>query len=384
MGKKVQKSICVFAAKFMLDQVTRLENEISGALEADDIEYIHRMRVASRRLRNAFDHFKDCFPKKKSVTWQDDIRQITKSLGSARDLDIQIERLSQLYDESLDPAFKPGYQRVLLRLKQRRAKAQIKVEKSLKKMQEERSLEKIRLGVERISMNTEDIYLYTPSLYQRAFTAINTSLEDFLCHEEYITSPENIEELHAMRIAGKKLRYSIELFAPIYKQAMFPYIQIMKEIQNQLGNIHDDDIWISWLPKFIDKEKVRIENYFGNTGPLEKLLPGIEFLIEDRKNSRTAEYQAFLTTWQTLQDENAWATLKEIINAPINIEAALQHLTKEEDFDPEMDIVEVEEEQQKEEEDTAEAAVEPIPESVEEAADDQNAWIHLDEPPPTP
>jgi len=132
MGKKVQKSVCIFGANFMLDQVTRLEDEINSALDAQDIEHIHRMRVASRRLRNAFEHFKDCFPKKKSKTWQEDIRLITKSLGTARDLDIQIERLSQLYVESLDPQFKPGYQCLILRLKQRRVKAQNKVEKRLK------------------------------------------------------------------------------------------------------------------------------------------------------------------------------------------------------------------------------------------------------------
>ena len=74
MGKKVQKSICIFGTNFMLDQVIRLENGINGALDAQDIEHIHRMRVASRRLRNAFEHFKDCFPKKKSKTWQEDVK----------------------------------------------------------------------------------------------------------------------------------------------------------------------------------------------------------------------------------------------------------------------------------------------------------------------
>ena len=394
MGKKIQKSICIFGANFMLDQVTRLEDEINSALDAQDIEHIHRMRVASRRLRNAFEHFKDCFPKKKSKTWQEDIRLITKSLGTARDLDIQIERLSQLYVESLDPQFKPGYQCLILRLKQRRVKAQNKVEKTLKKLQEGRALEKIHLGVEKLSVDTEDIYLYTPSLYQRAFTAINTTLEDFMSHAEFIQSPENVEELHAMRIAGKKLRYTIELFSPIYKQAMIPYVQVMKDIQDQLGNIHDDDIWVSWLPKFIIKEEARIENYFGNTGPLNRLLPGIEFLIEDRKNSRAKEYQSFLTTWQTLQDENAWNAIKEIINTPINVEAALQHLTVEEEFNPEMDIVEEEvlEEEEKEEEEkkeeeednTAEAEVTPPLDNEEKSTDAHNAWIHLDEPPSEP
>ncbi len=70
-----------------------------------------------------------------------------------------------------------------------------------------------------------------------------------------------------MRIAGKHLRYTLEIFAPIYNQALIPYLQVMKEVQDQLGEIHDDDVWIEWLPKFIEKERSRTENYFGTTGP---------------------------------------------------------------------------------------------------------------------
>ena len=211
MGKKVPKSVCIFGANFMLEQVIRLENEINGALDARDIEHIHRMRVASRRLRNAFEHFKDCFPKKTFKKWQDDVRQITKSLGTARDLDIQIERLSGLYNDSMDPSIKPGYQRLLLRLKQRRAKAQEKVNKTLNKMRDEKTLEKIRIGIKKLSLETDNVYIFTPALYQRAFNAINSTLYDFLSYEEFIYSPENVEELHAMRIATPSMEHAKRL-----------------------------------------------------------------------------------------------------------------------------------------------------------------------------
>ena len=38
-------------------------------------------------------------------------------LGNARDMDIQIAELTQLYNDELDPKYKPGYGRLLLRLK---------------------------------------------------------------------------------------------------------------------------------------------------------------------------------------------------------------------------------------------------------------------------
>ena len=360
MGKKVHKAACVFGAKFMLEQVKRLEGELENALEAKDIEGVHQMRVASRRLRNAFGYFQDCLPGKKAKTWQDEIRKITKSLGRARDLDIQIECINDYYDDTLDAQYKPGYRRFLLRLKQNRVKAQEKVEKTLKKLQDGSFLSEMHQRFEKLSAKAEGTYLFTPSLYQMAFEAINEQLEEFLGYQEFIRDPENIEKLHAMRIAGKHLRYTMELFAPIYKEALIPHIRVMKDLQDQLGTIHDADVWVSWLPKFIEKERSRIEDYFGNVGPLKRLLPGFEHFIENRQQVRQVEYDAFLSTWVTLADENAWSSLKEIIKTPINVEAALIHLsTNDQDKTEEKTSEEIPEEEDRETTPDSEISPEP-------------------------
>jgi len=329
MGKKDKKAICLFGANFMLEQINNLQNEIDGVLVGDDIEFIHRMRVASRRLRNAMSSFKDCLPEKKSKPWRDEIRCITHTLGSARDLDIQIECLNQLYDDQLDSQFKPGYQRILLRLKQRRASAQEKVSKTIKNIQKDDLLSRMGGKIKKMTAQSASAYLYTPSLYKRAFSNINANLDDFLSYQGDVQVPENIEKLHAMRIAGKQLRYTLEIFAPIYDTALIPYIGVMKDLQELLGDIHDDDVWVSWLPTFIAEEQERIQDYFGNVDPLKRLLPGINHLIENRQKDRHEAYQSFIATWKTIEQENTWDSLKEIINAPINVEEALKHLASE-------------------------------------------------------
>jgi hypothetical protein len=193
-------------------------------------------------------------------------------------------------------------------------------------MQEEGLLLKMHSRLEKMAAGAEETYLYTPSLYKRAFEKIDSALADFLSYQDAIQEPENIQKLHAMRIAGKQLRYTLEIFAPIYNQALIPHLQVMKDVQDQLGEIHDDDVWIEWLPKFAEKERSRIENYFGHTGPLKKLLAGFNNLVEDRKIARDKKYRLFLLSWETLQNENVWEDLKEIINTPINVESALEHL----------------------------------------------------------
>jgi len=327
MGKNDRKANCLFGASYMLTQVIALQNEIQGALVGDDIEHVHQMRVASRRMRNALNLFRDCLSDKKAKTWGDEIRKITKSLGNARDLDIQIELIDRCYAASLEDRYKPGYSRLLLRLKQQRAKAQEKVNRTLVNLQGGGILDRMQAHLTALTAGSEKIYLYTPSLYQQAFEAVNSNLEEFLSYEKFIHDPQNIEELHAMRITGKHLRYTLEIFAPIYGTALDLYVRAMKNVQDLLGEIHDNDVWIAWLPKFIDQESARVEDYFGNTGPLKRLLPGLHHFSEDRQHVRDEVYQTFLSTWETLAYENAWAILREIIQAPINIETVLAHVT---------------------------------------------------------
>ena len=271
MGKKEQNAVCVFGAALLLKQLQTLEKDLeAAAFTSTDIEPIHRLRVTSRRLRTSITHFRECLPKKKTQAFEDEIRRLTRALGNARDLDIQIETLNALYEEKLDQQFKPGYRRLLLRLKQSRMKAQKKVSKTLSAFQQQRIITKMRDRLEKSASIAEDHYLFTPSLYEHAYSAINADLDNFISFEKYVQTPDNMEKLHAMRIAGKHLRYSMEIFAPLYNDALFPHIQFMKELQNQLGRMHDDDVWVNWLPKFLLKEEERVNEYFGNSGPLKR------------------------------------------------------------------------------------------------------------------
>ncbi len=343
MGKKGRKANCLFGSRYLLTQAEALQKEIGGALVGEDIEHVHQMRVASRRMRNGLSLFKDCLSKSQAKTWEKEIRTITKALGNARDLDIQIDLLNRFYTGTLDDRYKPGINRLLLRLKQRREKAQLKVTRTLQDLQEQGTLEQMSQQLGEMTAGSESLYLYAPSLYKHAFEAISNSLDEFLSYEAYIHDPEKVAELHAMRIAGKHLRYTLEVFAPIYGHSLDPHVRAMKELQDLLGEIHDNDVWIAWLPEFIEKEKARIEDYFGNSGPLKRLLPGLKYLQEDRQRDRVEGYQTFLSIWDTLRYENAWDVLRQIIKAPIDIEAALTQLPLQSGGRPEKAVVSDEE-----------------------------------------
>ena len=66
-----------------------------GAEAGTDIEFVHDMRVTSRRLRAAMDNFADCFPEKPFKKYYKKINAITRTMGAVRDLDVLIARFQR-------------------------------------------------------------------------------------------------------------------------------------------------------------------------------------------------------------------------------------------------------------------------------------------------
>jgi CHAD domain-containing protein len=64
-----------------------------GTLRGEDVEQLHRMRVAHRRLRTALGSFAPVLPPD-LVAADDELQWIGRSLGEVRDLDVQLEAMS--------------------------------------------------------------------------------------------------------------------------------------------------------------------------------------------------------------------------------------------------------------------------------------------------
>ena len=67
-----------------------------GVLDTGDIERVHDMRVATRRLRAAMEIFQPCFPKKEFKRTLRDVKQLADALGERRDPDVHIEELERI------------------------------------------------------------------------------------------------------------------------------------------------------------------------------------------------------------------------------------------------------------------------------------------------
>ena len=110
-------SVVHFGAHSLLEELHALVRETDGVRQAQDLEYVHRMRVASRRLRQRLTLFTTILPERRADPWGKEVKRLTRALGQARDRDVQIALLEQLESELSDAKTNPGYQRLLLRLR---------------------------------------------------------------------------------------------------------------------------------------------------------------------------------------------------------------------------------------------------------------------------
>ena len=308
---------CSFGAAVLQKHLVALRDEVAGVRQALDIEPIHRMRVASRRLRAALPLFAACFSKKYVKSWKKQLRKLTSALGSARDTDVQLELVQKVYVEQSELRNRPGLRRLKLRITQQRQGLQKDVDAALDKLEANNFYFDLETHLAEFQAGQPAEPPFPRQIYQRSAAAILELLDAFLSYEGYIHDPENNTELHAMRIAAKKLRYTLETYTPLYPETILPYLQAVKISQELLGDIHDCDVWLVILPDFIQSERERTLAYYGHMNPMHPLLPGLHCFQENRIRERARRYAEFIEEWREWKDKNLWNQLRGLVTAPL-------------------------------------------------------------------
>jgi len=107
-----------------------------GTLDGTDIEQLHSMRVASRRLRAALEVYEGCFPKKPHRRLLRLVKESADALSEARDLDVQIDYLTG-YRAQVPAADRAGVDSLITLLRARRAEADGHLAPALRRLEVE-------------------------------------------------------------------------------------------------------------------------------------------------------------------------------------------------------------------------------------------------------
>jgi len=308
---------CVFGAKTLLKRISELESQLEGAKRNQDIEYIHRLRVASRRLRAALSIFEECLPRKQVKTWKVAVKNLTRSCGTARDEDVLITFLEQ-YLRSLDTRAAAGIQYLIRVQKARRLLMQSDVVKVLDSLQASRTLADLSDTCQTIRSNRKDGNRHVKTLltYRKARSRILGRLDELLALSRFVHDQNATTKHHELRIAAKRLRYTMEIFSTIYTGGLRDQIELMKQFQDVLGEMHDYYVWSQDLRAH--RGEILAEARYG----LNKLLVYLG-------KQRTSRYKDFVSLWDDTKAQGLFDGIREITDIQPNSEVIRELLNSE-------------------------------------------------------
>jgi CHAD domain-containing protein len=106
----------VAAAKVVSVRGDELFEQSVNVLDTSDIERVHDMRVATRRLRAVLEIFAPCFERTLLRGVLGDVRSLADALGERRDPDVHIDML-QHFASAVAEADRPGVESLVARLR---------------------------------------------------------------------------------------------------------------------------------------------------------------------------------------------------------------------------------------------------------------------------
>ncbi|MFO1428691.1 MAG: CHAD domain-containing protein [Candidatus Competibacteraceae bacterium] len=211
----------------------------TAARSWDDIEGVHQVRVALRRLRSALRVFRSAIPRAVTDPWADEMRWLANQLGPARDMDVFID---EGMDAVADKLALPGREKLLLLAQGRRVRA---YETVLAMLDSERYADfKKRLGAWletqgwlAVELSDKERGRLEGNIIPFARQVLDKQERAVLATGSHVDQ-ESAQEMHRLRIECKKLRYAAEFFNPLFK-TMEEFIAHLKSLQDLLGIMHD-------------------------------------------------------------------------------------------------------------------------------------------------
>ena len=254
------------AALTVAVRAQELFEQADGVLDTSDIERVHDMRVASRRLRAVLEIYEPCFPRKALREVLDDVKALADALGERRDPDVQLAQLEEF--GSAVEGRRPSRHRAVRRPRPRRAErrqrdARRRAGRASRRPTCGAACRRWRgsLACARSAPVVRPAAAGRPAagglvkarrvkgldpdgaLADNLERIVATRLDELCSFVPKALDPARVKALHDMRIAAKRLRYILEVGAePCFGPYAHDRVKRAKELQDLLGEIHDCDV----------------------------------------------------------------------------------------------------------------------------------------------
>jgi triphosphatase len=267
----------------------------AGTRSGEDPEDLHKMRVATRRMRAAWRVFDGAYRPKVQRRYVKELRAIARVLGDVRDIDVLLEDLDRYIAELPGPgreAVEP------LRAAWRRQR-ELARDRMIAKLDSKAYREFVDDYLDFTeSPGTAEVLipLGRPSLVRdTAGSRILAAYEHVRAYDTVITWAD-VPTLHAIRIESKRLRYTMEYFSEVMPVTSRKLIAQVTEMQDHLGLMNDADVaatatreWLNLhaphLPStsreavglYLDSREATVEQLRRSFRPVWRRMTGVTF-----------------------------------------------------------------------------------------------------------
>jgi CHAD domain-containing protein len=227
------------AAKTVLNFHLQALIRQQAAATRGEVEPIHQLRVATRRMRAALRFFRGLFSERSIVSLRHDLGWLARAVGAVRDLDV-IEQVIAKHASKLDAALAANLAPVRQSISERRTAAHAELKRVLASSRYRRLLASVSSVRPRGKQSAESLGSAAPDRLRPLIRSIRRAGKSF-----GTDSPP--EAVHLLRVRAKRLRYALEILRMSGNEALRRTLDRLERMQDTLGKYHDLTTAISWL-----------------------------------------------------------------------------------------------------------------------------------------
>lgn len=274
----------------------------SGTRLGEDIEALHDMRVATRRLRAAMAAFRP-FLSPRMLAFRDEFGWVAGALGEVRDLDVQLERMAE-WRSGFPPERAHALDAIEDLLHSRRHAARKRMLLALDSRRYERLTARFEAALRHGPLRTfaagrVPVLAVAPDLVEKRYRTVRKA-------GDKIAKGSPPELYHALRIDAKKLRYALEFVGTgIYGKPAVDFSTRVTALQDVLGLHQDAYVAMDMLQEIADSSGRRL-------GPATLMAMGV---ISERYRSHAEELRAqFPAVYKPIAGDE-WRKLVKLMEA---------------------------------------------------------------------
>lgn len=219
--------------------LTAIRVNVEGMVGDVDVEFLHDFRVAVRTTRSALSALRTCLPAATLARFAAEFRWLQQQTGDGRDLDVWLLALPA-YARELPADSAVALEPLRALLSARRTAAYDRIRAAVSTDRFASLLDDWQAFLDAPATSPAEHIDATLPIGEVAAERIYKAYRRLVKDGKAIDTDGPVEPLHALRIRGKKLRYLMGFFAPLYPSARVgPLLPRLKGLQDVLGTLND-------------------------------------------------------------------------------------------------------------------------------------------------